>query len=170
MKRFIKSLNKKYSNHEIEATIIDQYIKSKNLSTNNFFNDYFNKNPSIEDKKVLKRFKKNATIDKLFNMFEIMNKDKKLSGVYYTSNQIIELMINNLVFKKTDKIIDISCGVSNFLYFIGKKIKYHNPDMKMKDIIQPEDSKSKIEYLAPSLPLLTKIKIGMRRCVLCNER
>ena len=136
MKRFIKSLNKKYSNHEIEATIIDQYIKSKNLSTNNFFNDYFNKNPSIEDKKVLKRFKKNATIDKLFNMFEIMNKDKKLSGVYYTSNQIIELMINNLVFKKTDKIIDISCGVSNFLYFIGKKIKYHNPDMKMKDIIQ----------------------------------
>ena len=56
MKRFIKSLNKKYSNQEIETTIIDQYIKKKNFSKNKFFTDYFNKYPSIEDKKVLNRF------------------------------------------------------------------------------------------------------------------
>jgi adenine-specific DNA-methyltransferase len=136
MKRFIKTLNKKYTFTQIESTLIDQFIKNKNLKKNKFFDDYFTNNKTISDPKILKKFKKNTTIDKLFNAFEIMNKDKKISGVYYTSNQIIELMINNIVFKETDKIIDIGCGASNFLYFIGKKIKYQNPSLKMKDIIE----------------------------------
>lgn len=136
MKRFITFLRKRFSSEKIEATMLNQYIKNKQLKSNKFFDDYFDKKKLITDKRVLKRFKKNATIDKLFNIFEILNLEKKMDGVYYTKNNIIELMINKLVFKSTDKIIDISCGVSNFLYFIGKKIKYHNPMMKMKDIIE----------------------------------
>ena len=135
MKRFIKSIRKKYNIQEIETTIIYQYIKNKDLKKNNFFINYFKRYPVIEDKKIIKKFKTNATLNNLFNIFDILIKDKKMAGVYYTSKNIIELMINNIVFKKTDKIIDIGCGVSNFLYFIGKKIKYQNPEMKMKDIV-----------------------------------
>lgn len=55
-------------------------------------------------------------------------------GEYYTPDWLCERIVNEFDFKKTDKILDPSCGSGSFLRAVIQRIKKLNPDIEAQEL------------------------------------
>lgn len=55
-------------------------------------------------------------------------------GEYYTPDWLCERIVNEYEFKRTDKILDPSCGSGSFLRAVIQRIKTLNPDIKPQEL------------------------------------
>ena len=55
-------------------------------------------------------------------------------GEYYTPDWLCERIVNEFDFKKTDKILDPSCGSGSFLRAVIHRIRQQNPDITIEEL------------------------------------
>ncbi|CAN5822806.1 N-6 DNA methylase [soil metagenome] len=55
-------------------------------------------------------------------------------GEYYTPDWLCERIVNEFDFKKTDKILDPSCGSGSFLRAVIHRLKTQNPDITIEEL------------------------------------
>lgn len=132
---------------EIKAIIDGSIFRKFNL-TNFVENDFFHWVKNEKSFQALKEVFRNIAQELSAFDFENVDEDvlkgvyqelidldtRHALGEYYTPDWLCERIVNEFDFKKTDKILDPSCGSGSFLRAIIHRIKTLNPDVTIEEL------------------------------------
>jgi len=124
MKKLVSLLKLLYSDDIIKSSIISFFINSNKFVTKNkILIRYINNYPECEAKISELLSNNHLNLNNIIDIFELLLENKKVNGVFYTPDFIIDY-INDYVIEKNNNftICDCSCGSGSFLISACRKI------------------------------------------------
>lgn len=137
-KQDVLLLMKRMSIDSIEKSLVKLFMVKNELKTTNILVDDFVKNVSDDMLEGIKQYFQNKdieiTLKNVERIFELLVDpvDRKLNGVFYTPNFIVDYIVNKTIYESTETICDPSCGSGAFLVEATKRLSL----LKRKPIIK----------------------------------